>query len=137
MELITLKVFDNAIDAHILKCKLESEDIACFIFDEHLVTMNPLFNLAVGGIKLKINQDDAKRAKSIIREIENLPYTNNQDEIIRCPKCTSKELYSNFKSIKNFKGIMASLFSFLLTVFPIYFNSVYKCKKCSFEFTVK
>jgi hypothetical protein len=137
MELVTLKVFDNAIDAHILKCKLESEDIACFIFDEHLVTMNPLYNLAVGGIKLKINLHDVARAKSIIREIENLPYTNNQEEIICCPKCASEDLYSNFKSIKNFKGIMASLISFFFIVFPIYYKSVYKCKKCNFEFTVK
>ena len=52
MELITVKVFDSGIEAHILKARLESENIPCFIFDENIVTLNPLFNFAVGGIKL-------------------------------------------------------------------------------------
>jgi hypothetical protein len=33
MELITVKVFDSGIEAHILKERLESEYIPCFILD--------------------------------------------------------------------------------------------------------
>lgn len=54
MKRVTIKTFDDAISAHLLRVKLESEDIPCFIRDEHIVTMNPLFNFAVGDIKLKV-----------------------------------------------------------------------------------
>jgi DNA-directed RNA polymerase subunit RPC12/RpoP len=137
MELVILKIFDTAIDAHILKGKLESEDIECYIYDENIVTLNPLFNFAVGGIKLKVNKDDFSKAKSILTEIDNKPYTDNQDEIIKCPNCSSTELYSDFKSMKDVKGIIAAIAAFLFTVFPIYYKSVYKCKKCNTEFKLR
>lgn len=59
MAFVTLKVFQNSIDAHLLKTQLESEGIECFIFDEQMVTMNMLYSNAVGGIKLKIQEEDA------------------------------------------------------------------------------
>jgi len=45
MKLVTLKTFDNSIEAHLLKVKLESEGIRCFIFDENIVSMNPILTL--------------------------------------------------------------------------------------------
>lgn len=32
--MVTLKTFDNLVDAHLLKTKLESEGVTCFLFDE-------------------------------------------------------------------------------------------------------
>lgn len=62
MELITLKTFDNSIEAHLMKSKLKSENIVCFLFDENIVGLNPVYNIAVGGIKLKvINQTFIRR----------------------------------------------------------------------------
>lgn len=69
MALITFKTFDNPIDAHILRCKLENEGILCYLFDEHIVSINPLFNLTVGGIKLKINDYHLYQAQTILKEI--------------------------------------------------------------------
>ena len=68
MGLITFKTFDNSIDAHILKIKLESEGITCFLFDEHMVSVNPLYSQLIGGIKLKINEEDLIHAKNIVLE---------------------------------------------------------------------
>lgn len=42
MKLITIKTFDNYFEANLLKSKLESENIVCYLFDETLVTLNPL-----------------------------------------------------------------------------------------------
>lgn len=134
LELITLKTFDNFIDAHLLKAKLESEDIRCYLFDENMVGLNPLFNLMVGGIKVKINASDLDRATQIIKETEQAALTNDQGEVIHCPGCGSEELYSGFKSMKGTKGILSAITSFLLLVFPIYYQTVYKCKKCGNEF---
>lgn len=134
MGLVVVKIFDTGIEAHILRNKLESENIPCFVFDENIVTLNPLFNFAVGGVKLKVDEKDLERAKQIIAEIDNTPYTNDQDEIIACPKCSSQDLYSDFKSMKDAKGIIAAITSFFFSVFPIYYKSVYKCKNCGTEF---
>lgn len=137
MPLITLKSFDNAMDAHMLKSKLESEGIVCYLFDEHTVTMYPLYNVTIGGIKLKINESDLELAREIYNSIQTTPFTNDQNELIKCPKCESTDLYSDFKSMKGVNGIISAFTSFFFLLFPIYYKSVYKCKKCGTEFKNK
>lgn len=134
LKLITLKVFDTAIEAHILKNKLEGDGILCFIMDENIVTLNPLLNFAVGGIRLQINEEDLKKAKEHLDELEQQPYTDDQGSIIKCPNCESDKIYSDFKSMKDAKGFIAMVAAFLFSAFPIYSKSVYKCKKCNVEF---
>ena len=116
-----------------IKSKLESENIMCFLFDENIIGLDPLYNVTVGGIKLKINKSDIRRATEIIDEAEN-NLTNDQGRIIQCPKCESEDIYSGFKSMKGSKGIISAIVSFLLMVFPIYYKTVYKCKNCRNEF---
>jgi len=134
MSLITLKTFDNSIDAHILKSKLESEGIVCYLFDEHTVTMNPLYNVTVGGIKLKINESDLELAQEIYNSIQITPFTNDENAAIKCPRCQSTELYSDFKSMKGPNVIVSAFTSFFFLLFPLFYKSVYKCKKCGEEF---
>lgn len=134
MELITIKTFDNLIEAHLLKSKLESEIIKCYLFDENIVGLNPLYNITVGGIKLKINKADMEKATLIINETEESALTNEQGEAIKCPNCKSEEIYSGFKSMKGVKGVISAITSFLLMVFPIYFRIAYRCKNCGKEF---
>ncbi|SEL50845.1 Putative signal transducing protein [Olivibacter domesticus] len=136
MEMVTLKVFDNAMEAHLLRTKLESEGIHSFLQDENIVSLNPLYNYAVGGIKLNIQLADAERAKQIIQEIENTPILDDYDQQISCPQCGSTDLYTNFKSMKGTKGMFSAVISFLMGVFPIYYKNVYKCKNCEKEFKV-
>lgn len=137
MELVTLQVFNTAIEAHIIKNKLESEDIPCYIFDENIVTLNPLLNFAVGGIRLQVNIEDLEKAKTILAEIDDTPLTDEADETIKCPSCESTELYTDFKSMKDPKGFLAMISAFVFTAFPVYSKSVYKCKKCNTEFDKK
>lgn len=137
MSLILLKTLDDSISAHILKTRLESEGIPCFIHDENIVTLNPLYNFAVGGVKLMVNKSDLEKAIQVLKDIDETPYTDEKDKEIRCPNCQSTELYADFKSMKNPAGVLAAITSFLLVVFPFYYKSVYRCKKCGTEFNVK
>lgn len=80
MKLLTVKVFDNAIEAHIWKSKLEEEGILCFLFDENIV--NIYHTNLVGGVKLKIREQDIEQAKQVFLEAG--------DEAVRiCPNCLS------------------------------------------------
>lgn len=137
MGLITFKTFDNAIDAHILKIKLESEGIECYLFDEHIVTVNPLYSNLVGGIKLKINEEDFIHAKNVVLELKNTPYTTEDEKVITCPKCDSIHIESGYKSMKSIGAVLSAIASFLLFIFPIYRKTVYKCADCDNEFDMK
>ena len=134
MKLITAKIFDNPIDAHLLKTKLESEGVSCYLFDEHTISINPLYSNAVGGIKLKILDTDIERTREILNRIEKTPLTNDDNVIIKCPNCDSHNIYSGFKSMKGLKGTLSIILSFLFMIFPIYHKTVFKCKDCNTEF---
>jgi len=134
MKLVTLKIFDNPIEAHILKTKLESEEIQCYLFDENTVSINPLYNITVGGIKLKIDENNLSKAQKIINDIENKPFTDENEKVIVCPNCQSKNFYSGYKSMKGLRGVLSIIITFLFGVYPIYFKTVYKCKDCDTEF---
>lgn len=137
MGLITFKTFDNSIDAHILKIKLESEGITCFLFDENIVSVNPLYSNLVGGIKLKINEEDLVHAKNVVLELEETPYTTDDEQVIACPKCQSTRIESGHKSMKSVGAVLSAIASFLLFIFPIYRKDVYKCLDCGNEFDIK
>ena len=117
-----------------MKSKLESENIMCFLLDENIVGLNPLYDVAVGGIKLKIKNSDVGQATEIIEESVKSSITNDQGEVVQCPNCKSEDIYSGFKSMKGTKGILSAIVSFLFMVYPIYYKTVYKCKKCRTEF---
>lgn len=137
MALITFKTFDNAIDAHILRLKLESEGISCFIFDEHVVSVNPLYSNLVGGVKIKINEEDLIHAKNVVYEIEHTPLTTENGAEIKCPKCNSIKVESGYYSMNSAGAILSAIISFLLFVFPIYRKRVYRCIDCDFEFNLQ
>lgn len=61
MELVPVRIYNNAIDAHMGRLALESSGIRCFLFDEHTVTANPLYGTAV-GIRLMVGEDDLEAA---------------------------------------------------------------------------
>ena len=134
MGLITVKVFDNSIEAHLLKSRLEHENISCYLFDENTVALNPIWNITVGGIKLKIQEKDIEKVRKIITEIENTQILDEENNVLKCSNCESSDLISGFESMKGFRGLLTVFISFALMVFPIHYDTRYKCKKCNFEF---
>ncbi|MDB5134526.1 MAG: hypothetical protein JWP37_1129 [Mucilaginibacter sp.] len=53
----------------IIKGKLESEGIKCFVKDELTVQANNLYSNAVGGVKLQVLEEDVERARVILTEL--------------------------------------------------------------------
>ena len=76
MALSTIKTFETPIEAHLLKVKFESEDVHCFLFDEEIVQLNPLYNVATGGVKLKVRKRISKEPGIMLqknREVDKPP----------------------------------------------------------------
>ena len=69
MNQITLKTFDNSIDAHILMARLESEDIECFLIGDTINSIYPSLDFTSNGVKLKIFERDYDKAIKIINDL--------------------------------------------------------------------
>ena len=132
MELITIKTFDNSIDAHLLKIELENEGIECYIYDEHTVTVFPLYSNAVGGIKLYVKNEDAEMAKQILSQISEYSLDDN-NQLIKCPNCGAEQI-EMMTSIKDIKSLISFIFSVLIFLIPFHTKHKYKCNNCKFEF---
>ena len=63
----TVATFSFAADMGLVRSKLESEGIECFVQDE--LTAQTYIFTAVGGMKLQVRPEDAERAREIIREM--------------------------------------------------------------------
>ena len=71
MDFILLQNFDNYIDAHIVKGRLEDQGIHCWLKDENLsaLIVDPILTNAVsGGIKLMVPKDELQRAFEILKQ---------------------------------------------------------------------
>ena len=70
MELITIKESHYPADLLVLKSKLESEGIECFLKDE--LTSEILTHIPSMSAKLQINSEDLARVKEILLETGDL-----------------------------------------------------------------
>ena len=68
--LITLKTYDSVPIAHMAKQALEDVGIVVMLADENLVAMDWLISNAIGGIKLKVAEEDVPRAIQILDELK-------------------------------------------------------------------
>ncbi len=100
MPLTTIASFREAYAAHIARAKLEAEGIPAFVADEHLVGVHPLYSDAIGGVKLRVAEEDAERARSIVTEdrsgdlrgvVEQRPRRAARAST-RCPACGARSV---------------------------------------------
>ncbi|WP_375559032.1 hypothetical protein ACE193_14975 [Bernardetia sp. OM2101] len=126
MPLLTVRVFPNLTEANLFKLRLENEGVDCYLFDENIAGMDITYDVAIGGIKAKVNSTDTERVKEILKVLE--AEQKGKDIFIKCPVCESTEHYKNFTSIK---GWWAIIWAFLGIGRQ---TQNYKCKECGNEF---
>jgi hypothetical protein len=67
METVKLMTCDNSQKAAIIKGRLESEGIHCFLTNENFSTLMPSFNGRFeSGIQVMINKEDHQKARQIL-----------------------------------------------------------------------
>jgi hypothetical protein len=66
MRLITAYSSNVPMDCHILKGRLETEGIPCFIYDENMIWVNPFRAVTIGGAKLKVPLDRYSQSQKIL-----------------------------------------------------------------------
>lgn len=96
--------FTYATDAHVVVAKLEAEGIQCFLDDENLATTQHFLSNAIGGIKVKVKQEDYIEADKIFRQYYKDKNELEAEQKIKlgtdykkvyeyCPQCESSEVY--------------------------------------------
>lgn len=117
--------YDNYMLANMTMGLMTDNDIKCQLKDEHIVTMDPLLNAAVGGIKLLVEEKDYDRALSLMKEAE---YNHIKD--IHCPNCNNLSLTVEEK-ISNPLGFWGKLKNQLLYGQPSTYSKNYRCTSCN------
>ena len=136
----------------VIRGRLESEGITCFVKDELTVQVNPFYSNAIGGVKLQVLESDLEQVVEILKETgyikgedlqtSNEPsqineHSNNQHEMekgdkIICPICGSEEVVKIKKT-----GWLFLLTSLLFMCPTPFLQRKYYCFNCKQEFKLK
>jgi hypothetical protein len=88
-KLVTIETFRDLGEALLAKGRLEAAEIESCLADENLVRMDWFLANAVGGIKLKVPEEQAAEA---FRVLFTNKYKGAVDTRPLCPKCGSPEV---------------------------------------------
>ena len=67
-DFVTIKTFEFPHQVIILKSRLESEGIECYVPDERTLQMQPNFASALGGVRLQVRVGDIDKANLILED---------------------------------------------------------------------
>src|SRR5690606_22592813 len=99
----TIARFTYSTEAQIIKGRLESCGIQALLQDNYTIDTDPLVSVAVGGVKLRVREEDVIEARHILEGISK--YSVGDDgQLIICPNCSSKtvELMTTITDFKSF-----------------------------------
>ncbi|MFT4203290.1 MAG: DUF2007 domain-containing protein [Chitinophagaceae bacterium] len=71
MDFIMIRQYNNYVSANIAKGLLEGHQIPCFLQDETVSTIMPVWNIANGGIKLSVPKDKVDTAEKLLLNAES------------------------------------------------------------------
>ena len=132
-KLITVLTVTYPHELAIIRGRLESEGIECFVQDELTVQVNPFYSNAIGGIKLQVRESNYDEAVEILGHDFSSCFKSDEliedSAIIKCPYCGSENVSKAKLSKKAFA------ISILMLGFPIPFlNKTFHCFGCGNDF---
>ena len=122
-KLVTIETFRDLGEALLAKGRLEAAEIDACLADENLVRMDWFLANAVGGIKLKVPEEQAEEA---FRVLFTDKYKVPAEDDPKCPKCGS----GNISVVDPDKGFrLAALWAFALPT-PRVEEVRWECAQC-------
>lgn len=67
-KMVTVATFHLPQDAYIIRGRLESEGIFCYLKDELTVQSHNIVSNAIGGVKLQVHESDVKQVLPILEK---------------------------------------------------------------------
>lgn len=116
-DFITIATYDEYLSANFDKQKLDEQGIDCYLADENTVTIDWILKNAIGGIKLRVPEQQAGEALRILKAgTEAIPVDfqiDAQENDVICPNCGSNNTGTE-KYSKAFLGL-----TWLVLGFPL------------------
>lgn len=113
----------NAIEAHIVRGRLEAEGIPAVVGNEYLVTQNWLLSLATGGVVVRVPAEMLEEARAVIAGIDHGDFAEPGDACAHCGAALSLGAGSMTRD--------AALVAATLLAFPLPFRGPgYRCPEC-------
>ena len=129
-DFVTIATYDDYLTANFDKQKLEEQGVLCYLADENTVTIKWILNNALGGIKLRVPQQQAEEALEILAtKAEEITADFRLDERagdINCPNCGSNNTVAE-KYSKSLAGWTWLILGFPIAATPI---GEYRCFHC-------
>jgi len=117
---------------YIIKGRLESEGIHCFLKDELTVQVNNFYSNAVDGVKLQVYQNEADRAIELLKELGYI-----KDELIKPDLLGRLDAKTAFLPLLKNIGIINRLVILILVTVALITSSLYFIFKPSLVDTLK
>lgn len=139
---VVYSTYYNPMEANIIRAKLEDSGFACFLADENVATIQPLYNQAIGGVKLIVFERDVEAINTLLAEDNSLAFDSSAEivsdqesveEQLVCPKCGSKNVSYGMATEKK-HSLWATILAFLTFTTPIQANKCNHCYDCGYEF---
>ncbi|HTB06552.1 MAG TPA: DUF2007 domain-containing protein [Bacteroidia bacterium] len=148
---VTVATFMYPHQAAMLQARLESEGIECFLKDKNTAAANPLYSVAIGGVKLQVRADDVERVTPMLKEagyirddsgVKDFTEENAKElsgtvpvkgENIVCPYCGSTEVFQD--KTPHWMSLMAIMF--LGIPFIFFGKKKYHCFDCGHDFKLE
>ncbi len=143
--LITVARYTHPSLAHISRARLEASGIPVFLANEYTIGANWMYATAVGGVELRVREEDADKARTLLAGHEAEPSreavmdcgtelppeaTANWDQPEpSCPRCGSTDLHRDTWRLLSFLVTLC----FLVPV-PVYRNRM-RCGQCGHTWT--
>ncbi|HTM98005.1 MAG TPA: DUF2007 domain-containing protein [Pedobacter sp.] len=140
-KIVVHSTYYNPIEANIVKSRLEDSEIPCFLTDENVATINPMYNQAIGGVKLHVFEKDIERINVLLSdkhegfEVENNVLEEDSEvvEMTICESCGSSNVGFGQATKKRF-SLWVMIVSILFFIYPFKSNNCYHCYDCGHEF---
>jgi len=96
--LVTVAAFIFPIEAYLLKVRLESYGIECYLADDITSYIYWLWSLAIGGVKIKVRESDLETVADVLAQdpfITDLPeeWAFEDGTVRTCPRCNSPVVF--------------------------------------------
>lgn len=124
----TIKTFDNSFEAHIWKEKFVANGIDVFLLDEMTSSTMPVWNMAIGGIKLVVADDIYAEALIKLKEFEE-----DYAQSATCLICKKSGL--DYVPKKTGLNLFTEIATWLFSSYAVAVDYVYHCAGCGFEST--
>ncbi len=128
----TVSTHLTAIEAHIIRGRLEAEGVPAFVLYEHHIWMTWTLSVALGGVRVQVPALCFEKATEILTNIKTGKYQSELDEVmassepVQCPTCGSVKT-----ELVDWPWKMALLAMFLFSLPVPYTQHLMKCETCA------